>query len=78
MQNTRSIAPTIHDCPISHINPDAPQLYGYQSYFTLNDNPMGERGNEGEHSMPMMLYFANGRGTQDIVKFLGADFGKDM
>jgi hypothetical protein len=39
---------------------------------------MGKRGNEGEDRMPMMLYFADGRGTQDIVKFLGADFGKDM
>ncbi len=57
-QNTRSIAMTVHDCPISHINPNAPQLYGYQSYFTLNDNLMGKRGNEGEHSMPMTLYFA--------------------
>jgi hypothetical protein len=58
MQNTRSIALTVHDCPISHINPDASQLHGYQSYFTLNDNPMHKRGNEGEHGMPMMLYFA--------------------
>jgi hypothetical protein len=58
MQNTRSIALTVYDCPISHINPDAPQIYEYQSYFTLNDNPMGKRGNEGEHSMPMTLYFA--------------------
>jgi hypothetical protein len=57
-QNTRSIASTVYDCPISHINPDAPQIYGYQSYFTLNDIPMGKRGNEGEHSMPMTLYFA--------------------
>jgi hypothetical protein len=58
MQNTRSIASTVHDCPISHINSEAPQIYGYQSYFALNDNPMGKRGNEGEHSMPMTLYFA--------------------
>ena len=49
---------TVYDCPISHINSDALQIYGYQSYFTLNDNPMGKRENEGEHSMPMMLYFA--------------------
>ncbi len=58
MQNTRSIAWAVHDCPISQINPDATQLNGFQSYFTLNDNPMGKRGNEGEHSMPMTLYFA--------------------
>ncbi len=30
MQNTRSIASTVHDCPISHINSNAPQLYGYR------------------------------------------------
>jgi hypothetical protein len=58
MQNTRSIGSTVYDCPISDINSDAPQIYGYQSYFTLNDNPMGKRGSEGEHSMPMTLYFA--------------------
>ncbi len=49
---------TVNDCPISHINSDAPQIHGYQSYFTLNDNPLGKRGNEGEHSMSMTLYFA--------------------
>jgi hypothetical protein len=54
----RSIASTVHNCSTSHINSAAPQLYGYQSYFTLNDDPMGKRGTEGEHSMPMTLYFA--------------------
>jgi hypothetical protein len=57
-RNTRSIASTVHDCPTSHINFAAPQLYGYQSYFTLNDDSMGKRGTEGEHSIPMTLYFA--------------------
>jgi hypothetical protein len=54
----KSIASTVHDCPITHINSTAQKLYGYQSYFTLNDDPMGKRGTEGEHSMPMTLYFA--------------------
>lgn len=57
-QTTRSIASTVHDCPISYINSASPHLSGYQSYFTLNDNPMGKRGTEGGHSMPMTLYFA--------------------
>jgi hypothetical protein len=57
-RNTRSIASIAHDCPNSHINLTAPQLHGYQFYFTLNDDPMGKRGHEGEQSMPMMLYFA--------------------
>jgi hypothetical protein len=56
-QNTRSITTTVHDCPNSHINSAAPQLYGYQSHFTLNDDPIGKRGSEGEHSMPMTIYF---------------------
>ena len=57
-RTTRSIASTVHNCPISYINSAAPQLCGYQSYFTLNDDPMGKRGTEEGHSMPMMLYFA--------------------
>ena len=57
-RTTRSIASAVHDCPTSHINSTAPKLYGYQSYFTLNNNPMGKIGTEEEHSMPMMLYFA--------------------
>jgi hypothetical protein len=57
-RNTRSIVSTVHDCPNSHIYLTAPQLHGYQSYFTLNDDPMGKRGHEGEQSMPMTLYFA--------------------
>ncbi len=57
-QNTRSIAPTVHDCPNSHINLTAPQLHGCQSFFTLNNDPMSKRGHEGEQSIPMTLYFA--------------------
>jgi uncharacterized membrane protein len=57
-RTTKSIASAVHDCPTSHINSTAPKLYGYQSYFTLNNNPMGKIGTEGEHSMPMTLYFA--------------------
>ena len=57
-RNTKSIASTVHDCPITHINSAAPQLYGYQSYFTLNDDPLGKRGTKGGHSMPITLYFA--------------------
>jgi len=57
-RTTKSIASAVHDCPTSHINSTAPKLYGYQSYFTLNNNPMGKIGTKGEHSMPMMLYFA--------------------
>ena len=58
-RTTRSIASAVHDCPTSNINSTAPKLYGYQSYFTLNENPMGNiGGTEGEHSMPMTLYFA--------------------
>jgi hypothetical protein len=57
-RTTKSIASAVHDCPTSHINSTAPKLYGYQSYFTLNNNLMGKIGTEGEHSMPMTLYFA--------------------
>ncbi len=57
-QTTRSIASTVHNCPISYINSASPHLSGYQSYFTLNDNPMGKRGTEGGHCMPMTLYSA--------------------
>ena len=57
-RTTKSIASAVHDCPTSHINSTAPKLYGYQSYFMLNNNPMGKIGTEGEHSMPMTLYFA--------------------
>ena len=54
----KSIASAVHGCLTSHINSTAPKLYGYQSYFTLNNNPMGKIGIEGEHSMPMTLFFA--------------------
>jgi hypothetical protein len=57
-RTTKSIASAVHDCPTSHINSTAPKLYGYQSYFMLNYNLMGKIGTEGEHSMPMTLYFA--------------------
>jgi hypothetical protein len=57
-RTTKSIASAIHDCPTSHMNYTAPKLYGYQSYFTLNNNPIGKIGTEEEHGMPMTLYFA--------------------
>jgi hypothetical protein len=55
---TKSIVPIVHDCPLSQIDPTAPRLYGYETYFTMHDESMGKRVTEGEHSMPMTIYFA--------------------
>ena len=55
---TRSNVAIIHDCPRSHIDSNAPRLYGYETYFTLHNGSMSKRATEGEHSMPMTIYFA--------------------
>ncbi len=48
----------LHDCPISHIKLDAPQLHGYQAFYTSNNDSSGKNVNKSKHSMPMTLYFA--------------------
>ncbi len=57
-QTTQSITPIIHDCRFSYIDPYAPRLHGYQTLFTLHSDSMGKQVTDGEHSMPMMIYFA--------------------
>jgi hypothetical protein len=54
---TKSIVPVVHDCPLLHIDPIALQLHGYETYFTMHNESMGKRVTEGEHSMPMTIYF---------------------
>ncbi len=62
------MVPIVHDCRISYIDPTAPQLHGYQTYFTLNLKSMGKQVNDSEHSMPMTIYFAiNHFSFPDIV-----------
>jgi hypothetical protein len=70
-RTTKRIASAVHDCPTFHINSTAPKLYGYQLYFTLNNNLMGKIGTEGEHSMPMMLYFPICNFSCPDIFFLG-------
>jgi hypothetical protein len=36
----------------------APQLHGYQTFFTLHSDSMGKQVTDGEHSMTMTIYFA--------------------
>ena len=43
---------------MSYIDPRAPRLYGYESYFTMHSESMGKRVTASEHSMPMTIYFA--------------------
>ncbi len=68
MYITKSNVAILHDCPISHIQSDAPQLHGYQTYYTGNNESSGKQVNESKHSMPMMLYFVVCHfSTPDIV-----------
>ncbi len=55
---TKSNMSVLHDCPILHITLDAPQLHGYKTYYTSQDNSSGKHVNESEHNIPMTLYFA--------------------
>jgi hypothetical protein len=57
-QTTQSMVPIVHNCRISYIDPTAPRLHGYQTYFTLNSESMGKQVNDSEHSMPMTIYCA--------------------
>jgi hypothetical protein len=57
-QNTKSIGPIVHDCPHSHIDSAALRLHGYETYFTLHNESLGKQVTEGEHIMPMTIYFA--------------------
>jgi hypothetical protein len=57
-QITKSIVPIVHDCPHLHIDSAAPQLHGYETYFIMYDKSMNKQVTEGEHSMPMTIYFA--------------------
>jgi len=67
-RTTQSMVPIVHDCRISYINPTAPRLHGYQTYFMLNSESMGKQVNDSEHSMPMTIYFAiNHFSCPDIV-----------
>jgi hypothetical protein len=57
-RTTKSMFPIIHDCRMSNIDPSAPRLYGYESYFTMHSESMGKQVTASEHSMPMTIYFA--------------------
>jgi hypothetical protein len=47
---------------------NAPQLHGFQAYYTGNDESSSKHVNESEHSMPTMLHFAVCHfSTPDIV-----------
>ncbi len=49
----------LHDCPMTNIDRDAPRLYGYQTYTTLNDASfIGNHLDQSLHTMQMTLYFA--------------------
>ena len=52
------MSPIIHDCRMSYIDPSAPRLYGYESYFTMHSESIGKQVTVGEHSMLMTIYFA--------------------
>jgi hypothetical protein len=43
---------------MSYLDPNAPQLHGYESHFTLHSDSMGKQVTKGVHSMPMTLHFA--------------------
>ncbi len=57
-QITKTNVSVLHDCPILHITLDALQLYGYETYYTSQDDSSGKHVNKSEHSMPMTLFFA--------------------
>jgi hypothetical protein len=57
MQITKSSVPILHDCPVLHINPNAPHLHGYKTHYISNNEFSGKHVNESEHSMPMTLHF---------------------
>ena len=57
-RTTQSMSPIVHDCRMSYIDPSAPRLYGYESYFTMHSESMGKQVTASEHSMPMTIYFA--------------------
>jgi hypothetical protein len=51
--------PLVHDCPMTNIDHDAPRLYGYQTYTTLNDTSfIGNHLAQSLHMMQITLYFA--------------------
>jgi hypothetical protein len=43
---------------MSYIDPSAPRLYGYESYFMMHSESMGKQVIAGEHSILMTIYFA--------------------
>ena len=55
---TQSTTSVVYDCRMSYLDPNAPRLHGYESYFTLHSQSMGNQVTEGVHSMPMTLHFA--------------------
>jgi hypothetical protein len=57
-RTTQSMSPIIYDCQMSYIDPNAPRLYGYESYFTMHSESMGKQVTASEHSMLMTIYFA--------------------
>ncbi len=56
-RTTQSMSLIIHDCQMSFLDPSAPRLYGYESYFTLHSDTMGKQVTVGKYSMPMTIYF---------------------
>ena len=69
-QITKSNVSVLHDCPILHITLDAPQLHGYETYYTSQDGSSGKHINKSEHSMPMTLYVAVCHFSSPDIAFL--------
>jgi hypothetical protein len=57
-QATQSLTALVHDCPMGHINNDAPIVSGYQTYAMSHESSMEQNVTKSKHSMPMTLYFA--------------------
>jgi hypothetical protein len=68
---TQSTTSIVYDCRMSYIDPNAPRLHGYETYFTLHSESMGKQVNEGEHSKPMTLFFAISQFSFSEIVFCG-------
>jgi hypothetical protein len=54
-----------------HIGFTAPQLHGYETYFTMHDESMGKQVTEGKYSMLMTIYFSICHFSCPDIIFLG-------
>jgi hypothetical protein len=41
--STKSVVSLVHDCPSLNIDSMAPQIHGYETYFTMNGESMGKQ-----------------------------------